>query len=269
MPSCQFIPGDDRRAPSSTVETEFDAERYINSVIDMFPSAFPPIDDCNYNAHAPRTTLINPYPPSAAEISRATRALAAGNLHVLAMSDNSVDMIRLKPGETTYFPLVDVRLQSVVDNDDVSHSGPMMGVTGSLFVPDIDTVTPESGVRADLKIRLATGPAANSEFGTIYVDPDIDTMHGWAKEGISGDQCRTGPARSFFLLISPGLRCPLWHHRLHLPDKGVRSREVIPRNLIWVIVECQHSALLFGRAVNQRHSYQLDSWNHVVFCIDA
>jgi hypothetical protein len=182
MPSCQSIPGDERPTFSSTAGTELGAERYINSVIDMFPSAFPPIDDCNYDSHAPRTTLINPYPPSAAEISRATRAFAAGNLHVLAMSDNSVDMIHLRPGDTTQFPLVDVWLQSVFDNDDVSHSGPMMGVTGSLFIPHTDAL-PKSDIRAELKIRLASGPAVNFDFETIYVDPVFDTMHGWAEGG--------------------------------------------------------------------------------------
>jgi hypothetical protein len=148
----------------------------------MFPSAFPPIDDCNYNAHDPRTTLINPYPPSAAEISRATRAFAAGNLHVLAMFDNSVDMIRLKPGDTAQFPIVDIWLQSVIGDVDVSHIGPMKGVTGSLFIPDTDALT-KSDIRAEFKIRLASGPAANSDLEIIYVDPVFDTMHGWA-EGV-------------------------------------------------------------------------------------
>jgi hypothetical protein len=68
------------------------------------------------------------------------------------------------------------------ENDVVDHSGTMKGVTGSLFIPDVGVQT-KSNTRAGLKIRLDSGPAAGSEFGTIYVDPSFDTMHGWAEGG--------------------------------------------------------------------------------------
>ena len=68
------------------------------------------------------------------------------------------------------------------ENDVVSHSGIIKGVTGSLFIPGTDVLA-KSNNQAELKIRLETGPAVDSEFGTIYVDPRFDTMDGWAEGG--------------------------------------------------------------------------------------
>jgi hypothetical protein len=58
----------------------------------------------------------------------------------------------------------------------------MKGVTGSLFIPDAGDQT-KSNARAELMIRLASGPALDSDFGSIYVDPDLDTMDGWTEGG--------------------------------------------------------------------------------------
>jgi hypothetical protein len=108
--------------------------------------------------------------------------LATGKLHVYAVPDDSADMIRLKPGDTTQLPRLDVWLQLVGRNDVVSHSGTMKGVTGSLFIPSTDILA-ISNNQAEFKIRLDSGPAVGSEFGTIYVDPRFDTMDGWTEGG--------------------------------------------------------------------------------------
>jgi hypothetical protein len=179
--SLQYIPDDEGPISAPTQGTEQSAaETYIHSVVSMFPSLLPPIDDFSYDSHAPRTTLMNPYPPSIAERTRAIKALATGKLHVYAVPDDSADMIRLKPADTTQLPRLDVWLQLVGKNDVVSHSGTMKGVTGSLFIPGTDVLA-KSNNQAELKIRLDSGPAVGSEFGTIYVDSSFDTMDGWAE----------------------------------------------------------------------------------------
>ena len=186
MSSLQSVPDDEEPICASAEGTEPSAaEIYINSVIGLFPSLLPPHDDHGYDSHAPRTTLINSHPPSATEVSRATKAFVAGRLRAYVMPDDIADMIRLKPGDTTQLPRLDVWLQLMGENDVVSHSGTMKGVTGSLFIPDAGDQT-KSNARAELKIRLASGPALNSDFGTIYVDPGFDTMHGWAEGGREG-----------------------------------------------------------------------------------
>jgi hypothetical protein len=183
MASLQYIPDDQGPISALTEGTERSAaETYIHSVVSMFPSLLPPLDDLSYDSHAPRTTLINPHPPSVTEISRATKAFVTGRLRAYVMPDDIADTIRLKPGDTTQLPRLDVWLQLMGRNDVVDHSGDMKGVTGSLFIPSID-VRAKSNNQAELKIRLDSGPAVGSEFGTIYVDPRFDTMDGWTEGG--------------------------------------------------------------------------------------
>jgi hypothetical protein len=183
MASLRSIPDDEGPNSASAEGTEGSAAgTYIHSVISMFPSLLPPIDDFSYDSHAARTTLINPYPPSIAERIRTTKAFATGKLRVYAVPDDSADKIRLKPGDTTQLPRLDVWLQLMGRNDVVDHSGDMKGVTGSLFIPSID-VRAKSNNQAELKIRLDSGPSAGAEFETIYVDPSFDTMHDWAEGG--------------------------------------------------------------------------------------
>jgi hypothetical protein len=183
MFSLQSVPDDEGSNSASAEGTERSAaETYIHLVVSMFPSLLSPIDDFSYDSHAPRTTLINPHPPSVTEISRATKAFVTGRLRAYVMPDDIADTIRLKPGDTTQLPRLDVWLQLMGRNDVVDHSGDMKGVTGSLFIPSID-VRAKSNNQAELKIRLDSGPAAGSEFETIYVDPSFDTMHGWAEGG--------------------------------------------------------------------------------------
>jgi len=92
-------------------------------------------------------------------------------------------MIRLKPGDSAQLPRINLWLQSVDLNDLLSHSGTVKGVTGSLFIPR-NGAHVESDAGARLKIRIFSGFAVDSEFGTFYVDPEFDTMEGRAEEGV-------------------------------------------------------------------------------------
>jgi hypothetical protein len=112
MSPLQYIPDDGKPIPAPAEGTEQSAaETYIHSVISMFPSLIPPHDDYGYDSHAPRNTLINPHPPSVTEISRATKAFVTGRLRAYVMPDDIADMIRLKPGDTTQLPRLDVWLR--------------------------------------------------------------------------------------------------------------------------------------------------------------
>ena len=58
MASLQYIPDDEGPNSAFTEGTEQSAaETYINSVISMFPSLLPPIDDFSYDPHAPLLAL--------------------------------------------------------------------------------------------------------------------------------------------------------------------------------------------------------------------
>jgi hypothetical protein len=107
MSSLRSIPDDEGPNSASAEGTEQSAAgTYIHSVISMFPSLLPPLDDYGYDSHAPRKTLISPHLPSATEISRATKGFVAGKLRAYVMPDDVADIIRLEPGTSIQLPIV-------------------------------------------------------------------------------------------------------------------------------------------------------------------